>query len=449
MPHTAVSLSHTRHANCQHYSSSNSSVQLISTNPSVSIVILLVPTSLVFIHESAAGSGRKRWVASPSSSTLDASLASVGSCFHRIIKGFMIQGGDIFARDGTGGGSIYGLKFEDENFELKHERKGMLPMANSGPNTNGSQFFITTTRTSHLDGKHVVFGKVVKGMGVVHSIEHVTTRDDDRPTLDVKIVDCGEIPKGEDDGISNFFKDANTYPDWPADLDESPNELEWWMEPFNNIKTFGNDYYKKQDYKMAQKKYRKALCYLDICWEKEGIDECKLACLLFILAETLNCNCISPPLNVDNIVAFMPLQRKVQAISKEHCGYRICNASKSEPTYLYTLEKVVEELGMKFIFNSRFQISMVFDISSLQIFTPQELDYLLCGCREMWKADTLVDHIKFDHRYTAKSPAIVNLSLIAANASSNGNGPSESADDDLPSVMTCANYLKLPPYATK
>nr|XP_029154103.1 E3 ubiquitin-protein ligase UPL3 isoform X2 [Arachis hypogaea] len=81
---------------------------------------------------------------------------------------------------------------------------------------------------------------------------------------------------------------------------------------------------------------------------------------------------------------------------------------------------------MKFIFNSRFQISMVFDISSLQIFTPQELDYLLCGCREMWK-----------------------LSLIAANASSNGNGPSESADDDLPSVMTCANYLKLPPYATK
>ncbi|KAB2047374.1 hypothetical protein ERO13_A13G037900v2 [Gossypium hirsutum] len=202
-----------------------------------------------------------------------------GGRFHRVIKGFMVQGGDISAGDGTGGESIYGLKFEDENFDMKHERKGMLSMANAGPNTNGSQFFITTTRTSHLDGKHVVFGKVVKGMGVVRSIEHVTTGEADCPTVDVTIVDCGEIPEGADDGISNFFNDGDAYADWPADLDESPDELSWWMTAVDSIKAFGNEYYKKQDYKMALRKYRKALRYLDICWEKDGIDEEKTSSL--------------------------------------------------------------------------------------------------------------------------------------------------------------------------
>ncbi|KAH9317881.1 hypothetical protein KI387_019650, partial [Taxus chinensis] len=197
-----------------------------------------------------------------------------GVPFHRVIKGFMIQGGDFSARNGTGGESIYGLKFDDENFQLKHERKGMLSMANSGPNTNGSQFFITTTRTSHLDGKHVVFGKVIKGMGVVRAIEHTPTDSTTEcPTVDVVIADCGEIPDGTDDGISNFFKDGDLYPDWPVDLDEKPAELSWWMKAVDSAKGFGNENYKKGDYKMALRKYRKALRYLDICWEKEDIDD--------------------------------------------------------------------------------------------------------------------------------------------------------------------------------
>ncbi|KAI3785032.1 hypothetical protein L1987_44141 [Smallanthus sonchifolius] len=198
-----------------------------------------------------------------------------GSCFHRVIKGFMIQGGDMSARNGTGGESIYGLKFEDENFELKHERKGMLSMANSGPNTNGSQFFITTTRTPHLDGKHVVFGRVIKGMGVVRSVEHTTTGENDVPTLDVIIEDCGEIPEGADDGVCDFFKDGDTYPDWPLDLDNKPEEVSWWINAVDAIKILGNEQFKKQDYKSALRKYRKALRYLDICWEKEDIDEGK------------------------------------------------------------------------------------------------------------------------------------------------------------------------------
>eukprot|EP00301_Raphidiophrys_heterophryoidea_P024779 c814_g1_i1.p1 GENE.c814_g1_i1~~c814_g1_i1.p1 ORF type:complete len:356 (-),score=92.35 c814_g1_i1:123-1190(-) len=186
-----------------------------------------------------------------------------GSSLHRIIKGFMCQGGDFTKHNGTGGESIYGEKFADENLTMKHEVPGLLSMANAGPNTNGSQFFITTVPTPHLDGKHVVFGKVIKGMDVVREMEYSPTGEQDKPVLATVIAKSGELADGEDDGVVPSA-DGDVYAAFPIDEKSLDGSDAKRLSIATDVKTFGNNLFKEKNFRGAAGKYSKALRYLEV-----------------------------------------------------------------------------------------------------------------------------------------------------------------------------------------
>jgi len=192
-------------------------------------------------------------------------LCYKGSGFHRVIKGFMCQGGDFTAGNGTGGESIYGEKFEDEAFAVNHTRPFLLSMANAGPGTNGSQFFITVAPTSHLDKKHVVFGEVIKGKSIVRQMENCPTSSGDIPTAPIIIADCGVLSPEElaqYEGTRNDKEDP--YEDYPTDQDSDTENPEVALKIAKDVREYGNQLFKEGKAGEALQKYQKSIRYLDV-----------------------------------------------------------------------------------------------------------------------------------------------------------------------------------------
>ncbi|KAG6808493.1 hypothetical protein H0H92_003962 [Tricholoma furcatifolium] len=182
------------------------------------------------------------------------------------------QGSPCITRDlvsiaslkGTGGESIYGEKFEDEAFPVNHTKPFLLSMANAGPNTNGSQFFITVSQTPHLDGKHVVFGEVIKGKSIVRQIENYPTSSGDVPTAPIVIADCGVLSSDDPSLSESTENHGDVYEDYPDDEDRDTQKPEIALEIAKAVREIGNKLFKEGKVDEALVKYQKSIRYLDV-----------------------------------------------------------------------------------------------------------------------------------------------------------------------------------------
>ncbi|KAF8718460.1 hypothetical protein AX14_011814 [Amanita brunnescens Koide BX004] len=247
-------------------------------------------------------------------------LSYKGSAFHRVIKDFMCQGGDFTAGNGTGGESIYGEKFEDEEFAVNHTRPFLLSMANAGPNTNGSQFFITVKDTPHLDGKHVVFGEVIKGKSVVRQMENNPTATGDVPVQPVVIADCGVLSADDPSLTRKESSDGDMYEDYPDDEDQELGNPETVLQIAKVVREVGNDLFRKGDFNGALQKYQKSIRYLNVHQEvpentPSGVQEAYAALLLsMLLNSALAAIRIQPPTTSNAMVAVMNTTRALDKL---------------------------------------------------------------------------------------------------------------------------------------
>ncbi|KAL0579196.1 peptidyl-prolyl cis-trans isomerase cpr6 [Marasmius crinis-equi] len=253
-----------------------------------------------------------------------------GSAFHRVIKSFMCQGGDFTAGNGTGGESIYGEKFEDEEFTINHTKPFLLSMANAGPNTNGSQFFITTVATRHLDGKHVVFGEVIKGKSVVRKVENFPTAEGDAPTEPVVIEDCGVLPP-DDPSITEqaVGPDGDPYEDYPDDDDRDTQKPEIAYEIASTIREMGNKFFKEGKIDLALAKWQKSIRYLDVHYAvpEDSPEELKKSYNALLAAVLLNCALAgirTQPPNSETTIKFASRALRMEQLS---------NADKAKALY--------------------------------------------------------------------------------------------------------------------